>query len=216
MYDFTNKNICLVLTCNKVTYKERRNKNMHIYSKLQNAGFEIVYLFADEDRTDYHIIKGDLGHYSLTVPTEEAYLNLSVKMWMAYSFFNTQSVKGILKIDDDVYYLDDEILDLDYYTADYLGMPCGDEFFYGPFYWVSNKAIQYIANSDIHPRSFKQAEDLFVGKCLKDKINLKWYKTKWKENGYIKYSNTCQRFNQYMSTPEYCNECILCLKSDLK
>ena len=41
MYDFTNKNICLVLTCNKPAYKERRYKNMHIYSKIKDAGFEI-------------------------------------------------------------------------------------------------------------------------------------------------------------------------------
>ena len=215
MYDFHNKYICLVLTCNKIAYNERRNSNMHIYSKLKDAGFEIIFLYANSANSSVHIVKDENGYYNLTVPTEEAYINLPLKMWMAYSFLSTQYIKGVLKIDDDVYHIDDYILDLDFYDVDYMGMPAGDDFFYGPFYWLSNKAVQYIAESDIHPKSFKE-EDVFVGKCLKSKISIKWRKTKWHESGFIKYTEPCVRYNPSMSTQKYCSTCVLCRDANAK
>jgi len=210
MYDFTDKYVCLVLTCNKIAYNERRNSNMQIYSKLKAAGFEIIFLYANSANSSIHIVKDENGYYNLTVPTEEAYLNLSLKMWIAYSFLSTQNLKGVLKIDDDIYHIDDYILDLDLYDVDYMGMPCDDDFFYGPFYWLSNKAISYIATTDIHPSPYEQSEDVFVGKCLKGKSDLKWRKTKWREAGFIKYIDPCVRYNPSMSTPNYCNTCVLC------
>jgi len=122
MYDFTNKYICLVLTCDKPQYKERLDKHKHIYSQIHKAGFEVVFLYANNTNTDIHLIQNENGYYNLKVPTEEHYSNLAVKMYIAYSFFATQDIKVILKVDDDVYHIDHMCLELDYYEADYLGI----------------------------------------------------------------------------------------------
>ena len=210
MYDFTDKYICLVLTCNKPAYNERREKNMHIYSQIKKAGFEIVFLYASNENDSFHIKMTDADYYELTVPTEETYMNLINKMGFAYKFFNTQNVKGVLKIDDDLYYIDDEILDKEYYRADYLGLKW-DGFFNGPFYWVSKKAIIYISNNNnIYDDIPPSAEDVYVGRCLSDKKDIKRYKTKWYEMGYVKYGSTCILYNSDMNTPEYCGECSYC------
>jgi len=127
MYKFTDKYICLVLTCNKSPYKEKLASNQHVYRQLKHAGFEVCFLYADPTLSESSIIVNEDDTYSLTVPTQEEYTNLAVKMHMAYCFFNSLPIKGILKIDDDVYYIDDVCLDLDYYRCDYLGI-CEIEF----------------------------------------------------------------------------------------
>ena len=219
MYDFTNKYICLVLTCNKPEYKERLDKHKYIYNKINKSGFEIVFLYANPNIKDYYINKDETGYYSLSIPTEEAYKNLSTKMLMAYMFFNMLSIKGILKIDDDIYSIDDSVLDLDYYEVDYLGIATGslyhinsvcsknkrkdiykdinlaidisklqyDYFYGGPFYWVSNKAIKYIANSPYPYEIIGGAEDMFVGLSLGDKSDIKRYSTNWHAIGCVKF-----------------------------
>jgi hypothetical protein len=174
-----------------------------------------VFLYADPNITSYHIVQHENAYYSLTVPTEEAYKNLATKMFLAYNFFSSYDIKGILKIDDDVYYIDDLILDLDYYQADYVGVEkllienfSRDSlfnrtytnspiiinnsditsyiyFFVGHLYWVSNKAIQYIINSKYDP-SIVCAEDFFVGLILADKSDIKRFATMWKDLGYLK------------------------------
>jgi FkbM family methyltransferase len=210
MYDFTNKYICLVLTCNKPAYVQRRTKNNHIYDKIHTAGFEIIFLYADSNAKELHIKCEENGYYTMTVPTKESYMNLSMKMWMAYSFFANEKIKGILKVDDDIYYIENECLDLEYFNVDYLGINEGDHF-NGPFYWVSNKAIQYINSTSIHPNSYGPSEDIFVGKCLLDKEDIIRYKTKWYLMEYIKYSNPCIRYNPHMITAELCNVCDECM-----
>jgi hypothetical protein len=186
---------------------------MHIYSQIHDAGFEIIFLYADDNLTDIHIKQSENGYYTMIVPTEESYTNLAVKMCIAYSFFATQDIKGILKVDDDVYYIDNECLDLDYFDADYLGIcahsiadfcgsiqsrtyrkdkfkdvliPISDcnisayKYFYvGNLYWVSKKAIMYVANSIWSPE-FIGSEDLFVGLSLADKSDIKRFDTNWK------------------------------------
>ena len=210
MHDFTNKHICIINTKNKDGYNERRNKNMHLYSKLHDAGFEIIFLYANSNVDSIHIIKNDTGFYNLTMPTGEEYSNISLKIWMAYLFFNMQNVKGILKIDDSVYSIGDEIIDLDYYIADYILMPCNDILFYTHFYYLSNKAIRYIIESNINPNSFKHAENLFINACIEDKSNLKVYKPHWVANGYIKFTE-CIRLNVFFYTSEVCDICDICI-----
>jgi hypothetical protein len=122
MYNFIDKYVCLVLTCNKSPYKEKLISNQHIYQQIKHAGFEVCFLYADPTLTEARIILNEDETYNLTIPTEEEYTNLAVKMHLAYCFFNSQSIRGILKIDDDVYYIDDECLDSDYYRCDYLGI----------------------------------------------------------------------------------------------
>ena len=214
MYDFTNEYICLILTCNKPQYKERLNSHTHIYSQIRNAGFEIIFLYADANITDIHIKQSENGYYTMTVPTEESYTNLAVKMYIAYSFFAAQDIKGILKVDDDVYYIEDECLDLDYYHVDYLGI-CAHSitnfcnsihsrtyrkdkfkdvpiavntsnissykyFYVGNLYWVSKKAIMYVANCTWSPEFIGASEDLFIGLSLADKSDIKRFDTNWK------------------------------------
>jgi hypothetical protein len=209
MYDFTNKYISLILTCNKPAYNERRQKNQKIYEQIHNAGFEIIFLYANSNATELHIKREENGYYTMTVPTEETYTNLAVKMYIAYSFFATQDIKGILKVDDDVYYIEDECLDLDYYDVDYLGASRGlinnclinnkiyineyyhtkfcselslpHTFFGGPFYWISKKAIEYIIELKIDPSLFTFAEDAFVGTSLIDMAGIKIHNTEWYE-----------------------------------
>ena len=210
MYDFTNKHICLINTKNKDGYNERRDKNMHLYSKLHKAGFEIIFLYANSDLDSIHINKSDSGFYNLTVPTGEDYSNISLKIYMAYSYFNRQNVKGILKIDDSIYSMNDEIIDLDYFIGDFLFIACNDTVFYSIFYYLSNKAIKYIIESNIDPTLFKHAENLFIDKCIKDKSDLKKYSSYWAANGYIEFIE-CLRLNESFSTSEICDICDMCI-----
>jgi hypothetical protein len=122
MYKFTDKYICLVLTCNKSPYKEKLISNLELYKQIGIAGFKVCFLYADPKLNEIELQTNIYGYYSLTVPTEEEYTNLATKMHLAYCFFNNFSIKGILKIDDDVWSVDDSILDLDYYKCDYLGI----------------------------------------------------------------------------------------------
>ena len=216
MYDFTNKYISLILTCDKPKYNETREKNQKIYEQIHKAGFEIIFLYADISISNICIIQSENGYYTMTVPTEESYTNLAVKMFIAYSFFATQDIKGILKVDDDVYYIEDECLDLDYFNVDYLGVSRGlinhclieneiyindyyntklcselslpHPFFGGPFYWISKKVIQHIVSSKIDPILFKSAEDVFVGISIMDISGIKTHNTEWYEKKYVLFS----------------------------
>jgi FkbM family methyltransferase len=210
MYDFTNKYICLVLTSNKSRYVQQRTKTNEIYEQIHTAGFEIVFLYADSNATELHIKREENMHYTMILPIEESYMNLSMKMWMAYSFFSNEQPKGILKIIDDVYYIKDECLNLEYFNVDYLGINEG-EYFNGSFYWVSNKAIQYINTTNINPKLYGPSEDVFVGKCLFNKEDIIRHKTKWHTMEYIKYLDPCLRYNQHIVTAELCNVCHECV-----
>jgi FkbM family methyltransferase len=210
MHDFTDKHICIINTKNKDGYNERRNKNMHLYSKLHNAGFEIIFLYANSNLDSINIIKNNTDFYNLTVPTGEDYSNISLKIYMAYSYFNTQNVKGILKLDDSVYSIDDEIIDLDYYITDYIFMPLSNYIPFSQFYYLSNKAIKYILESNINPDSFKHAENLFISHCLNDTSNLKVHNPYWVLYGYIKFID-CIRLNTCYSTSDVCYICDMCI-----
>jgi hypothetical protein len=89
MYKFTDKCVCLVLTCNKTPYKEKLASNQHIYRQVKHAGFAVCFLYADPTLTQASLTVNENDTYNLTVPTKEEYTNLSVKMHMAYCFFNS-------------------------------------------------------------------------------------------------------------------------------
>jgi hypothetical protein len=205
MYDFTDKYICLIL----ISDSADTNKNQHIYSQIHNAGFEIVFLYTNNTISNAHIIQNENGYYKLTIPTEEGYVSSTVKMCLAYSFFATQNIKGILKVGENVYHIEDVCLDLSYFKSDYLGalsenlnmffshnsLNINDYYnnlvvdplqlyFEGSFYWVSKKSIEYILSSDIDKKIFN-SEDIYVGVSLMNKHDIKLYNSKWNKMGNV-------------------------------
>jgi hypothetical protein len=97
----SDKPVCLVLSCNRPYYKERRRNNKNTFKLLEEAGFNIVFLFADcnlDNAKDG--VDEDLGYNTLTVPCPDSYDYLSRKIELAFAKFNYKH--GILKIDDDI------------------------------------------------------------------------------------------------------------------
>jgi hypothetical protein len=142
----------------------------------------------------------------MTVPCEDKYGNLTIKMSYAYTFFNDCNIDGVLKIDDDVAYIDDEVLDPVYYSADYLGANSGvlkdnyylgrelfssdvtlehEVFFYGPFYWLSKKALSHVVTKGMNP-DFQSAEDVAVAVALQG-VKLRRFDTHWFSHGLVKW-----------------------------
>jgi hypothetical protein len=208
MYDFRSR-VCIVLTCDKEVYNKRRNANAAVYSKLYAAGFDIVFLFAKDpiDKLEIHIIQdSETSYYTMTVPCEDNYDSLTIKMSYAYTFFNDCNIDGVLKIDDDVGDINDKVLDPFYYSADYLGAkssllseqyylgrelfpPEGDfeheVFFHGPFYWLSKKALSHLVTKGIN-YMFGFAEDVAVGVALCD-TNLRRFDPHWFYRGLVRW-----------------------------
>ena len=206
MYEFRSR-VCIVLTCDKELYNKRRKENAAVYSKLYSAGFDIVFLFAKDpiDKPEIHIIQdSETSYYTMTVPCEDVYENLTLKMSYAYTFFNDYNIDGVLKIDDDVAYIDDEVLDTVYYSADYLGANsdtlkyhhCSgrglfppevkveyEMFFTGPFYWLSKKALSHIVTKGMNCM-FGPAEDVAVGVRLYD-TKLRRFDPHWFSRGLV-------------------------------
>jgi hypothetical protein len=97
-----DKYVCLVLTCKKPYYQDRLQENIETFEYLQDIGFQVVLLYADPAILSYkwNFYK-DTKFLELTVPCEELYLFLSVKLDLAYKVLAQSGCKGILKIDDD-------------------------------------------------------------------------------------------------------------------
>lgn len=159
---YDNKKICLVLTCNKPYYNERRLKSKKTYDILKNNGFTVVFLYSDPFYKTAEFERKN-EEYCLTIPIEEKYENVPIKMLEAFKFFCRYNTKGILKIDDDTSIEDPTILQNNFTEADYAGasvgsMPSGTctvnknivtiekqiLYFGGPFYWLSAKALHHI------------------------------------------------------------------------
>jgi hypothetical protein len=159
---YDEKKICLVLTCNRPFYTERRKKSARTYNILRNNGFTVVFLCADPtlSKPEFEMKNRE---YWLTIPVEETYNNVPTKILEAFKFFCRYNTKGILKIDDDTHIEDDSIFHPDFTDTDYAGASVGSMFpgtriidkqtvtiekqilyFGGPFYWLSAAALHHI------------------------------------------------------------------------
>jgi len=182
---YDEKKICLVLTCDRPFYTERRKKSAETYNILKKNGFTVVFLYADPTipKPEFEL-KGT--EYRLTIPTEETYNNIPIKILEAFKFFCRYNVKGILKIDDDTRIEDANIFQPDFTDADYAGASVGSMFpgvrifnkqivtiekqilyFGGPFYWLSARALYHIIKI-----GFKYPwEDTSIGHAISLKLN---------------------------------------------
>lgn len=129
MSQFQDKNICLVLSCDRPYYRKRRESNYDTYRWFQQNGFSVVFLFAGVEGDEPKLSENTDGTYTLRVPSLEVYELLSHKMELAYKFFNKSGCRGILKIDDDIKIINQDILQhfvkTELYKCDYLGISIG-------------------------------------------------------------------------------------------
>jgi hypothetical protein len=97
--------IALIITCQQPKYKLRRVNQLETVNYLKSEGFEVYYLmgnYDDKNETQYKIIPNfDNECPALIVPCEECYENLSIKMFLGYTYFLNRPFVGILKLDDD-------------------------------------------------------------------------------------------------------------------
>jgi hypothetical protein len=125
---FTDKKVCLVLSCDRPYYTTRRELNSETYKWFQTNGFSVVFLFADPKQDTSTLILNLDGSYTLRVPSLECYELLSHKMELAYKYFNNTGCSGILKIDDDIKILDkNELIKMVklFNECDYYGITIG-------------------------------------------------------------------------------------------
>lgn len=94
--------IALILTCKREYYIKRLQSNFKTWLYLVNAGYRVIYLYADKSLTEPSLTQQSLFVTELTVPVEESYEMLTEKMLSAYSFLSKQfpDSVGILKMDD--------------------------------------------------------------------------------------------------------------------
>jgi hypothetical protein len=111
MEHFKNKQVCLVLSCDRPYYNDRRERNRETYKWFQDNGFVVVFLFASMIN-DPELSENCDGTFILRVPCLDVYELLSHKMELAYKYFNQTGCTGILKIDDDIQILNHQILSI--------------------------------------------------------------------------------------------------------
>jgi len=202
MSQFQDKKVCLVLSCDRPYYRQRRESNYDTYRWFQRNGFSVVFLFAGLGKDEPELSENGDGTYTLRVPSLEVYELLSHKMELAYRFFSKSGCSGILKIDDDIKVVNPQILShlLDSHARlyDYFGLTIGSacskghdtiyikkytinlfkklrvvtqdfEYAGGPFYWVSSKVIDHIANDGLE----YIYEDASVGYVVNNHADLK-------------------------------------------
>jgi len=102
MEHFKDKRVCLVLSCDRPYYNERRERNYETYKWFQDNGFVVVFLFANLNGDDPQLSENGDGTFILRVPSLDVYELLSHKMELAYRYFSKTGCSGILKIDDDI------------------------------------------------------------------------------------------------------------------
>jgi hypothetical protein len=208
MEQFRDKNICLILTCDKPYYKNRLEKNKQTIDYLKSLGFCIVYLYGDITKSD-SLEQINTSEFVLTVSVQDSYECLSLKMYKAYVFLQESKCKGILKLDDDTKILNTQLFEAiilnQLECIDYVGIEKSDytyinvvfynkinsieyklhetqiknpllpftkrlftvvdtpfQYMAGPFYWISNKALQYICKDTFEYID----EDASVGYCI--------------------------------------------------
>lgn len=130
MNNFQGTKVCLVLSCDRPYYKQRRETNYHTYKWFQQNGFSVVFLFAGTLSDEPELSVNSDGTYTLRVPSLEAYELLSHKMELAYKFFSRSGCTGILKIDDDIRIKNSDKLktflnELETAPYDYIGITIG-------------------------------------------------------------------------------------------
>lgn len=125
---FKDKKVCLVLSCDRPYYRQRREQNYKTYMEFKRLGFVVVFLFAGLT-DEAQLSENNDGTFILRVPTLDVYELLSHKMELAYKFFLPLGCTGILKIDDDIKIINLDILihflDSNLYRYDYIGISVG-------------------------------------------------------------------------------------------
>ena len=143
----------------------------------------------------------------MTVPCQDIYQSLVEKMSYAYTFFEKFDIQGILKVDDDVTYIDSDVLDPLYCSADYMGANSDnfryhtfeyrkyfpenqikehDIFFVGSFCWLSKRAISHIVNK--LNLDFRNGDDIAVAVALYDAPWVKRFDTHWFRLGRVHWN----------------------------
>jgi len=124
---FNNKYVCVVLSCKRPYYENRRKANTETFNILKSCGFIIVYAYSDNSLSSIDIETLEEGkEYAMTVPGPEIYEFISYKMNLIYNYFSKTSCKGILKIDDNTKILFSDIIEHDFMDLitqyDYVGL----------------------------------------------------------------------------------------------
>jgi hypothetical protein len=102
MSQFRDKNVCLVLSCDRPYYRKRRESNYDTYRWFQQNGFSVVFLFAGVEGDEPKLSENTDGTYTLRVPSLEVYELLSHKMELAYKFFSKSGCTGIYWVSSNV------------------------------------------------------------------------------------------------------------------
>jgi len=127
MNPLKDKNICLVMTCNRPYYVKRREEHKDTFEFFKSAGFSVVYLHGNSQETRLEDITEN--EYNLHVPITDCYELLSPKMEYAFNYLNANGCKGILKIDDDISILDKAVANFVveniFPQCDYMGIDVG-------------------------------------------------------------------------------------------
>lgn len=205
---FNSKRVCVLMTCDKPQYTERRAKHEEVYKKIQAHGFIFVYVICEPNESgSFHLSHDpDTDRYTLRIPMEETYSGLPRKMVYCYSFFDKFDIKGILKVDDDVEHIDTSVLEYPFESCDYTGAKfisvhstcVGDpekpedltyidvgprpiKYYGGPFYWVSKRVLSTIL--DVGTKF--PWEDVNVGYSMTKVPKCKIAMNDWYEEGLV-------------------------------
>jgi hypothetical protein len=116
--DLGGKRVCLILSCKRPYYLNRRNRYAEQYQQIREKGFIVIFLYGEVARRELLLEEEGLCLY---VPVEDLYKNLTTKMILAYEYLLEKGVAGVLKMDDDVQMRDASILDGELSKADYSG-----------------------------------------------------------------------------------------------
>jgi len=127
MNPLQDKLVCLVMTCNKPFYNERREAHQSTFEFFKSIGFSLVYLYGNS--LEIKLEEKGENVYNLYVPITECYELLSPKMEYAFNFLKNSGCKGVLKVDDDLSVLDKQlayqIMQQGMNQCDYMGISVG-------------------------------------------------------------------------------------------
>ena len=127
MNPLQDKLVCLVMTCNRAPYNERREAHQDTFEFFKSIGFSLVYLYGNS--LEIKLEEKGENVYNLYVPITECYELLSPKMEYAFNFLKNSGCKGVLKVDDDLSVLDKklayQIMHQGMNQCDYMGITVG-------------------------------------------------------------------------------------------
>jgi hypothetical protein len=111
--------LCLILHCEK--YAHRREKYVSVFRPLlESLGFQCVLVMgnsATNPANGPNYTETTLVNDILHVPVQEGYTRCHLKMYHAYAWAKTQSPTLLLKIDDDISILNEEVFRQEYIQA---------------------------------------------------------------------------------------------------